>query len=57
MRLALVNIRQLFDFTEQMVQMMLDQVMGQALKYFDFSNGHEEFLGGGVNLLLRKLRS
>ena len=45
MRLALVNIRRLFDFTERMVQEMLDQVMGQALKYFGFSSGPEELLG------------
>lgn len=45
MRLALANIRQLFDFTELMVQVMLDQVMGQALKYFGFSSGPEELLG------------
>lgn len=44
MRLALANIRQLFDFTERMVQVMLDQVMGQALKYFGFSSGPEELL-------------
>ena len=45
MRLALVKIRRLFDFTERMVQEMLDQVMGQALKYFGFSNRPKEFLG------------
>ncbi|NDY71741.1 hypothetical protein DO021_00985 [Desulfobacter hydrogenophilus] len=45
MRLALVNIRQLFNFTERMVQVMLDQVMGQALKYFGFSSRPEELLG------------
>ncbi|MGD9822800.1 MAG: hypothetical protein AB7U36_00350 [Desulfobacter sp.] len=45
MRLALASIRQLFDFTECMVQMMLDQVMGQALKYFGFSSEPEELLG------------
>lgn len=45
MRLALVNIRRLFDFSERMVQVMLDQVMGQALKYFGFSSGPEELLG------------
>ncbi|RAM00093.1 IS4 family transposase, partial [Desulfobacter hydrogenophilus] len=45
MRLALINIRQLFNFTERMVQVMLDQVMGQALKYFGFSSRPEELLG------------
>nr|WP_211922919.1 hypothetical protein [Desulfobacter hydrogenophilus] len=45
MRLALVNIRRLFDFSGRMVQELLDQVMGQALKYFGFSSGSEELLG------------
>nr|WP_242637580.1 hypothetical protein [Desulfobacter hydrogenophilus] len=45
MRLALVNIRRLFDFSERMVQEVLDQVMGQALKCFGFSSGPEELLG------------
>ena len=45
MRLALVNIRRLFDFTEHMVQEMLDLVMGQALKYFGFSSELEELSG------------
>ena len=45
MRLALVNIRRLFDFTEHMVQEMLDLVMGQALKYFGFSSEIEELSG------------
>ena len=45
MRLALVNIRRLFDFIEHMVQEMLDLVMGQALKYFGFSSDLEELLG------------
>ena len=45
MRLALVNIRRLFDFTERMVQEMLDQVMGQALKYFGFSSDPEDLSG------------
>lgn len=45
MRLALVNIRRLFDFTERMVQEMLDLVMGQALKYFGFSSDLEELSG------------
>jgi len=44
MRLALVKIRRLFDFTERMVQVMLDQVMGQALKYFGFSSSPKELL-------------
>jgi len=44
MRLALANIRRLFDFTERMVQEMLDQVMGQTLKYFGFSSGSKELL-------------
>ncbi len=44
MRLALVNIGRLFDFTEHMVQVMLDQVMGQALKYFALSSGAGELL-------------
>ena len=44
MRLALANIRRLFDFSERMVQEMLDQVMGQALKYFGFSTGPDELL-------------
>ena len=44
MRLALANIRRLFDFSECMVQEMLDQVMGQALKYFGFSSGPDELL-------------
>ncbi|PID74616.1 MAG: hypothetical protein CSB28_02315 [Desulfobacterales bacterium] len=44
MRLALVNIRRLFDFIEHMVQVTLDQVMGQALKYFGLSSGSEELL-------------
>ena len=45
MRLALINIRSLFNFTEQMIQEMLDQVMGQALKYFSFSSRPEELPG------------
>ena len=45
MRLALVKIRRLFDFTEHMVQEMLDLVMGQALKYFGFSREIEELSG------------
>ena len=45
MRLALVNIRRLFDFTEHMVQEMLDLVMGQALNYFGFSSEIEELSG------------
>ena len=45
MRLALVNIRRIFDFTERMVQEMLDLVMGQALKYFGFSSDLEELSG------------
>jgi hypothetical protein len=44
MRLALANIRQLFDFTEYMVQEMLDQVMGQALKFFGFYSRSKKLL-------------
>lgn len=45
MRLALDNIRRLFDFTERMIQEMLDLVMGQALKFFGFASKRKEFLG------------
>jgi len=38
MRLALANIQRIYGFTEQMIQAMLDLVMGQALAYFNLTN-------------------
>lgn len=44
MRLALARIRQIYGFTEQMIQGMLDLVMGQALAYFGLTSRSKDFL-------------
>ena len=43
-RLALANIQRLYGFSEQLIQAMLDLLMGQALKYFGLVRKSKELL-------------
>lgn len=38
MRIALTNIQRIYGFTEQIIQAMLNRLMGKALAYFNLTN-------------------
>ena len=44
MRLVLANLQQLYSFTEQMIQNMLELVMNKALAYFGLKNNRQKEL-------------